>query len=64
MQTRAQYLRAEAEKARAQGRKSHSATAAFTCFDLAGEMIKEAERLEREEEQAKRAGSDDQEPTP
>jgi hypothetical protein len=53
MQTRAEYLRAEAEKCRAQGRKAATATAAFTYFELADQMLEMARQAELEDAKPK-----------
>ena len=53
MQTRAEYLRAEAEKCREQGRKAATATAMFTYFELADQMLEMAKQAEVEEAKRK-----------
>jgi hypothetical protein len=42
MQTRAEYLRAEAEKCERQAKKAGSATAMFTLLDLAEDLRRKA----------------------
>jgi hypothetical protein len=53
MPTRAEYLRAEAEKCRAQAKKASSATAMFTLLDLAANMLEQANKAEQEDKQPK-----------
>jgi hypothetical protein len=53
MQTRAEYLRAEAEKCRAQARTAGSATAMFTLLELADDMLEQAKKAEQEDNKPK-----------
>ena len=53
MQTRAEYLRAEAEKCERQAKKAGSATAMFTLLDLAEDLRRKAAQAEMEDKDSK-----------
>jgi hypothetical protein len=56
MPTRAEYLRAEAEKCRHQAAKATSATALFTLLDLEADLKAQAARAELEDGPSSESG--------
>jgi hypothetical protein len=50
MQTRAEYLREEAEKCERQARKAATATAMFVYLDMAADLREQAKQAELEDD--------------
>ena len=59
MRTRAEYLRAEAERCRLQAKKAGSATAMFSYLELADDLLDQAKQAELDDAKPK---SEDERP--